>query len=379
MLSGDDRRWSPDVLPQAPFCPMLTQGWNLLRAYHVQLPDVLAEASQFLANSLWSTFTSRRGASSSTPSDPENSDETALRPWPGTGWQEVSGVGEDLDRDAAAGFRGRGHPLPRSAQRRLSILWRCARRESRQVQAPAAEEHHPEGRDAEVSPYDEFLRSSFKDMQHSARISDDDVAEEAGPIPATEKGIQNWRLTQAIARLLDKRFGNVASHTIETFLRDVYLYVTDRNAAKEINAIVAAELTDEPTVVVGHSLGHGRRVQGPAGARRKGEAAPLRHGRLAARHPDNRQPPRRAPLPPGGPRLVQRVFQRRHRRTQSARRIPTSRRRPRSPITTAFRTTPTINMVSLDTSTTRQSRSASPRRCPRNDVTIDRYHRLAVR
>jgi hypothetical protein len=40
-----------------PFCPMLTQGWNLLSAYGVQVPDLLAHASRFLSNSLWSTFT----------------------------------------------------------------------------------------------------------------------------------------------------------------------------------------------------------------------------------------------------------------------------------------------------------------------------------
>jgi len=45
--------------PTVPFCPMLTQGWNLLRAYDVDLPDVLTTASRFLTNSLWSTFTIR--------------------------------------------------------------------------------------------------------------------------------------------------------------------------------------------------------------------------------------------------------------------------------------------------------------------------------
>jgi hypothetical protein len=109
--------------------------------------------------------------------------------------------------------------------------------------------------DAAATPYEEFLRSSLKEMQHSAHISDDEVVAEAGPIPATEKGIQNWRLTQAIARLLDKRLGNLTSRTIETFLRDVYLYISNRNVAKEINAIVSDKLTDEPTVVVAHSLG----------------------------------------------------------------------------------------------------------------------------
>jgi hypothetical protein len=61
MLSGE----APGRMganPPVPFCPMLTQGWNLLRAYGVQLPDALVEASRFLSNSLWSTFTGR-GAS----------------------------------------------------------------------------------------------------------------------------------------------------------------------------------------------------------------------------------------------------------------------------------------------------------------------------
>lgn len=46
-------------IPLAPPCPMLTQGWNLLRAYDVKLPDVLVDASRFLSNALWTTFTGR--------------------------------------------------------------------------------------------------------------------------------------------------------------------------------------------------------------------------------------------------------------------------------------------------------------------------------
>jgi hypothetical protein len=119
---------------------------------------------------------------------------------------------------------------------------------------PLPKDITPKG-DAESTPYEEFVRSSLKEMQLSASISDAEVAVEAGPIPATEKGIANWRLTQAIARLIDKHFPNVTSYTIESFLRDVFLYVSDRNVAREINAIVAAELTAEPTIVIAHSLG----------------------------------------------------------------------------------------------------------------------------
>jgi hypothetical protein len=107
-----------------------------------------------------------------------------------------------------------------------------------------------------TSPYEEFVRESLEELKTTAQITDAQVEAEAGPIPpATEKGIANWRLTQAIARLLDKRVTGFASYTIDKFLRDVYLYVTDRNVSREINAIISAKLTDEPTVVVSHSLG----------------------------------------------------------------------------------------------------------------------------
>lgn len=119
---------------------------------------------------------------------------------------------------------------------------------------PMPKEITPKG-DAAASPYEQFLRNSLQEIQANAGISDAAVAAEAGPIPATEKGIQNWRMTQAIARLIDKRFARLTSNTIENFLRDVYLYISDRNTTREINAIVTQKLTDEPTVVVGHSLG----------------------------------------------------------------------------------------------------------------------------
>lgn len=40
----------------APFCPMLTQTWSLLRPRGITLPVVLEEAMPYLCNSLWTTF-----------------------------------------------------------------------------------------------------------------------------------------------------------------------------------------------------------------------------------------------------------------------------------------------------------------------------------
>jgi hypothetical protein len=44
-----------------PFCPMLTQTWNLLRTRRVDLPPVLQRASGWLCNSLWTTFEPEAG------------------------------------------------------------------------------------------------------------------------------------------------------------------------------------------------------------------------------------------------------------------------------------------------------------------------------
>jgi hypothetical protein len=62
MLAGYAENVAAFANVTVPCCPMLTQGWNLVRAYGVNLPDVLTAASRFLSNSLWTTFT-RRGTS----------------------------------------------------------------------------------------------------------------------------------------------------------------------------------------------------------------------------------------------------------------------------------------------------------------------------
>jgi hypothetical protein len=43
-----------------PFCPVLTQGWNLLRSRGIVLPKILDDAQDELASSLWTAFKPRR-------------------------------------------------------------------------------------------------------------------------------------------------------------------------------------------------------------------------------------------------------------------------------------------------------------------------------
>lgn len=43
-------------VPVLPMCPMLTQGWSLLRMHGLTLPSVLEQARPFLSGALWTTF-----------------------------------------------------------------------------------------------------------------------------------------------------------------------------------------------------------------------------------------------------------------------------------------------------------------------------------
>jgi hypothetical protein len=59
MLSGPPNKIRARPIEKvAPFCPMLTQGWNLLQAKGVLLPPEVAGARNYLRPALWTTFES---------------------------------------------------------------------------------------------------------------------------------------------------------------------------------------------------------------------------------------------------------------------------------------------------------------------------------
>ncbi|MBY5666858.1 hypothetical protein [Rhizobium leguminosarum] len=103
--------------------------------------------------------------------------------------------------------------------------------------------------------YAAFRAEVAEEMRKRASISDAEVRAEVGEQLPTEKGAQNWAWVQAIIRLLDRNLVAVSDGTIEVFLRDVFLYSRRKAVQTQIDAIVAKELTDDTTVVVGHSLG----------------------------------------------------------------------------------------------------------------------------
>jgi len=103
--------------------------------------------------------------------------------------------------------------------------------------------------------FEEFMQSALDEIYKGSQITQADVEALVDDDGIGEKGIQNWGWVQAIARAIDNRYPGFAEATIEQFLRDVYLYVNTPGVARGIDAIIEDMLTDEPTVVVGHSLG----------------------------------------------------------------------------------------------------------------------------
>lgn len=124
---------------------------------------------------------------------------------------------------------------------------------ARQLEIPLTNDIQAKG-----SPVDEdflkFQASVAEAMRSRAGITDAQVQQEFGNNP-TERGPQNWAWVQAIIRAIDRNAGGVSQSTIESFMRDVYLYTRRAGVRDEIDRIVAPALNETPCVVIGHSLG----------------------------------------------------------------------------------------------------------------------------
>ena len=104
---------------------------------------------------------------------------------------------------------------------------------------------------------DEFLvfQAEFAEaLRQQAGVTDAQVDTEYGTDPAP-RGPLNWKWVQAILRAIDKNAPGMNQKAIETFTRDVFLYATRAGVRDAIDEVVAAKLTEEPTVIVAHSLG----------------------------------------------------------------------------------------------------------------------------
>jgi hypothetical protein len=104
---------------------------------------------------------------------------------------------------------------------------------------------------------DEFLvfqAALAEAVRQQAGITDAQVDAEYGANPQP-RGPLNLAWVQAILRAIDKNSPGWNQKALEIFTRDVFLYTTRPGVRDEIDRIVAAKLTAQPTVVIGHSLG----------------------------------------------------------------------------------------------------------------------------
>jgi hypothetical protein len=110
---------------------------------------------------------------------------------------------------------------------------------------------------ARGSQDDDFLRFQAdvaEELRTRAGITNAQIDAEYGNDPEPH-GPLNWKWVQAILRAIDKNGHGMNQRAIEVFTRDVYLYSTRSGVRDAIDAIVTKKLSEEPTVVVGHSLG----------------------------------------------------------------------------------------------------------------------------
>jgi hypothetical protein len=103
--------------------------------------------------------------------------------------------------------------------------------------------------------FEQFEKSVLLEMKKEMRISDDEVEAMFAPGAPRQKGPENWGWVQAVARVLDRYVTPASDFTIDRFLKDVFLYLTRKAVTRAIDKTVEAKLTNEPTIVIAHSLG----------------------------------------------------------------------------------------------------------------------------
>lgn len=100
----------------------------------------------------------------------------------------------------------------------------------------------------------QFQADFAESIRARVGVTDAQIHAEYGTHPE-EHGPQNWRWVQAILRAIDRKSAGMSQAALEKFTRDVYLYVSRATVRNSIDKIVQDELTDQPTLIVSHSLG----------------------------------------------------------------------------------------------------------------------------
>jgi hypothetical protein len=153
----------------------------------------------------------------------------------------------------ALGAKSIGQALPSSLEVAFPYYADILDKFVKDFDIPLVQDVHAKGGPIE----DDFLvfqAQVAESVRLRAGVTDEQIDVEYGANPKP-KGPLNWEWVQAILRALDKHGGGMGQTALQTFTRDVFLYTTRAGVRDAIDAVVGAAISEQPTVVVGHSLG----------------------------------------------------------------------------------------------------------------------------
>lgn len=171
----------------------------------------------------------------------------------GQGQQSADALKKQWLETLSEGIAKSGHALPQSLDVAFPFYGDVLDRFAVQADLPLSDDIRGRG----IAPNNEFLAFQAElgqSIRRGAGITDEQIAVEYGDNPKP-RGPLNWEWVHAILRAIDKHGGGLSQEAVETFTRDVFLYTTRAGVRDAIDDIVKQPLTDQPTVVVAHSLG----------------------------------------------------------------------------------------------------------------------------
>lgn len=125
---------------------------------------------------------------------------------------------------------------------------------TKQLSLPLTTDIQTKGEGIVNEDFLQFQADVADELRVRTGITDKQVNEEYGDNPKP-KGPLNWEWVQAILRSIDKHGGGISQMALELFTRDVFLYTRRSLVRDTIDKLVEDTMTQDPTVVVGHSLG----------------------------------------------------------------------------------------------------------------------------
>ena len=248
-------------LRRVPFCPVLTQGWNYFRSRNIQLPSQLAEAQDQLVPGPFTMFEPEiaktifyalsRGELDGVDHAPPSRSRKVAR------GQNPVMLAAEWRRAFDLGVAAIGKTPPDGLEVDFPFYGDTFDKFTAQFDLAADDVATKKG----VGGADEFANFAqeiAEEAKEAKGILDEhvraDMVTRHGP-QAVTKGPENWEWVQSIISILDNFAPGATEKTFSLFLRDIFLYTRRTAVRRAIDKIIADKLTDEPTVVVGHSLG----------------------------------------------------------------------------------------------------------------------------